>query len=312
MKRFRTKKKSNNIIIYLGLFLISVALSIKYIYEKNLINDDTIVSMLVSDSLNTYKKNINDVDFILKYALNINLKKEEKKEVINVNKEEKPVLIKNEVVDNEVPIVYIYNSHQEEKYKNTTLKSYNVSSTVLLASKILKEYLKEEGINAIVEEKSVSKKLNEMKWKYGYSYKVSRGFMEEARKNNPKLTYFIDVHRDSSKYEATTTEIDGEKYARLLFVIGLDNPNYENNLLFAKKLKEKIVIFDKDLFRGIMKKSGKGVNGVYNQDFSPHTILVEVGGQYNNIKEVNNSLRVFAKTLAEYIREEEVNGNEKE
>ena len=32
-----------------------------------------------------------------------------------------------------------------------------------------------------------------------------------------------------------------------------------------------------------MKKQGYGVNGIYNQDFSPKVMLVEVGGQYNNI-----------------------------
>jgi len=59
-----------------------------------------------------------------------------------------------------------------------------------------------------------------------------------------------------------------------------------------------------------MKKSGKGVNGVYNQDFSPDAILIEVGGQYNNISEVNNTLKVLAKILANYIKEEEINEKE--
>ena len=53
-----------------------------------------------------------------------------------------------------------------------------------------------------------------------------------------------------------------------------------------------------------MKKSGKGVNGVYNQDFHANTMLIEVGGQYNNIREVNNSLKVLARILAEYIKED--------
>ena len=72
----------------------------------------------------------------------------------------------------------------------------------------------------------------------------------------------------------------------------------------AEKLKEKIKTYNDDLFRGIMKKSGAGVNGVYNQDFSPNTMLIEVGGQYNNISEVNNTLKVLAKILAEFIKED--------
>ena len=52
-----------------------------------------------------------------------------------------------------------------------------------------------------------------------------------------------------------------------------------------------------------MKKSGKGVNGIYNQDFNVNTMLIEVGGQYNNISEVNNTLKIFAQVLRDYIKE---------
>ena len=58
------------------------------------------------------------------------------------------------------------------------------------------------------------------------------------------------------------------------------------------------------LDRGVLKKSGKGVNGIYNQDFNSNTMLIEVGGQYNNIIEVNNTLKVFAKVLSKYIKED--------
>ena len=34
----------------------------------------------------------------------------------------------------------------------------------------------------------------------------------------------------------------------------------------------------KGISRGIYRKKGKGVNGVYNQDFSSYCFLIEVGG----------------------------------
>ena len=129
--------------------------------------------------------------------------------------------------------------------------------------------------------------------------------MESAVLNNPSLKYFVDLHRDAGTYSSTTTEIAGEKYAKMLFVIGLDYDTYEYNLDFAENLKSKLVAIDPSLCRGIMKKTGKGVNGVYNQDYSKNAILIEVGGQYNNINEVDNSLRVFADVLSAYIKEEE-------
>lgn len=300
MGRFKTKKKKfNNLMIYVGLFLISIAFSCKYLYKENLINKDTFIDILLTDTLEL-DNDITDVDFLFKYALNMDLKndipvfeevKEQKVEDINIIED-----------DLSKPIVYIYNSHQTEKYTSGYLESYNISSTVLLASKILKEYLEDLGIGVIVEENSVEEKLYSLNWKYGSSYKVSRMFMEEAKANNPSLIYFIDLHRDSSVYEKTTMEINGEKYARLLFVIGLDNENYEPNLKLAENLRERIDLYNKDLCRGIIKKSGKGVNGVYNQDFNSNTMLIEVGGQYNNISEVNNTLKVFANILSEYIK----------
>lgn len=298
MKRFKSKKSHSNFVIYLGLFIISMSFTIKYLYSSNKIDEDTLIDILINDSLGNYNKKISEVDFILKYALDIDLKKKDKpvisekleKEVIEVNSE---------------PLIYIYNTHQEEQYKSGFLDSYNVPTNVLIASKILKEYLKDLGINALVEEDSVSEKLHSLNWKYGYSYRVSRMFLEKAYEENPTLKYFIDIHRDSSVYERTTVEIDNKNYARLLFVVGLDNPNYEPNLKFAEELRKKLNMFDSKICRGIMKKSGAKVNGIYNQDFNDKVILIEVGGQYNNIKEVNNSLQVLANVLVEYIKEDQ-------
>lgn len=306
MRKFKTKKTKNNFIWYIGIFLISVAFSINYLFREKLINDDTIIKILISDFNNKDVK-VNNIEFLLRYGLNINLLDSNlafNEEDTNKNKEE--INIKDQ---EDKPIVYIYNTHQTEEYKSDYLENYNISSNVLLASKILKEYLSDLGITAIVEEDNVADKLHSLNWKYGSSYKVSRMFMESAYEENPSLMYFIDLHRDSSKYEKTTTEINGESYAKLLFVVGLDHDNYEPNLEFAQSLSAILKKYDENLYRGIMKKSGKGVNGIYNQDFNENTILIEVGGQYNNISEVNNTLKVLASTLSEYIKEDM---NEKE
>lgn len=300
MKKFKTKKNSSkNIILFLALFLISMAFSINYLWREDLINNNTIVGILISDFNFSDKKNFTDIDFLLKYALNIELIESN----IAFNEEDSnDIVIKDEAVISE-PLVYIYNTHQTEKYKSGYLENYNISSTVLTAANILKEYLEDKGIGVIVENDDVAAKLHSLNWKYGYSYKVSRMFMESAKNENPTLKYFIDLHRDSSVYDKTTTEIDGEKYAKVLFVIGLDHENYEPNLKLAEDLSAILKKYNEKLYRGIMKKSGTGVNGIYNQDFSTKTMLIEVGGQYNNISEVNNTLKVFAQVLFDYIKE---------
>ncbi len=325
MKKFKTKKKKNKLVLYVLVFLLSIVFSIHYIYKKNLINSDTIVDYMLNINLDKLPKNIkdiNDVDVILKYALNLNdsefvLSNKEESEKLEVNTEINEE-INNSNSDNDnsenndnnaeieelEKIVYIYNTHQEEKYKSTYLEAFNITPTVLMASKMLKEYLEDLGIGVIVEERNVANKLKEMNLKYSGSYKATREFMESAFKENPSLKYFIDLHRDSSVYDKTTTSINGESYAKLLLIVGLENPNYKPNLELAEKIKNKIVNVDSSLFRTIYKKSGTGVNGIYNQDFNQNTMLIEVGGQYNNISEVNNTLKVLAQILAEYIKED--------
>ena len=49
MKRFKTKNtKNKKWIIYFGIFLISVAFSSKYLYQKNLVEDGTFLNILIS------------------------------------------------------------------------------------------------------------------------------------------------------------------------------------------------------------------------------------------------------------------------
>ena len=90
-----------------------------------------------------------------------------------------------------------------------------------------------------------------------------------------------------------------------MFVVGLEHDNYEENLTLAKTLNEKIKKIAPTLSRGVLEKKGPGVNGIYNQDFNKNTILIEVGGQYNYIEEVNNTLKIMAKVIYEYLENEE-------
>ena len=91
----------------------------------------------------------------------------------------------------------------------------------------------------------------------------------------------------------------------MLFVVGLEHDGYEENLKLAKILNEKIKLKYPGLSRGVLEKKGPGVNGIYNQDFNKNTILIEVGGQYNYIEEVNNTLKIISQVIYEYLNEYE-------
>lgn len=310
-KRFVTKKKMKfkaKLSLFIIIKLIAFFCCFNLLYSKiqNKIDDKTIINFLLDTNINT-KINLNDIinlnsaEFIFKYSLGIDLTKNDEE----VKAEE----VMGDYVDDpapvtlDKPIIYIYNSHQTESYSKEVLMAYNISPTVMLASYMLREKLNDLGIPTIVETNNIKDVLNKNGWTYKSSYKASRILLEEAKKNYPSLKYFIDIHRDSSKYEKTTAKIDKKSYAKVLFVVGLDYPNYKDNLAKAIELNEKIKKINSNLTRGILKKTGSNVNGIYNQDFNNNTFLIEIGGQYNYIDEVKNTVDILANIIYEYVKE---------
>ena len=55
------------------------------------------------------------------------------------------------------------------------------------------------------------------------------------------------------------------------------------------------------LSRGVLKKSGKNVNGIYNQDLKNNIVLIECGGYQNNIDEVMNTMIALSNIIKIYL-----------
>lgn len=208
----------------------------------------------------------------------------------------KPTEVKN-------PRVYIYNTHQTENYAYKKYEEYNITPNVMMSSYILRERLNKKGIETLVETSNVSDLLNANGWSYSSSYKASRYFVTDTLEKYNSLELIIDLHRDSIKKNASTVEMDGKKYAKVLFVIGKEYKNYEKNLKVAETINQKIKKKYPTLTRGIMLKSGANVNGVYNQDLNPNIILIECGGMENTLEEIMNTLDVLAEIIEEYLGE---------
>ena len=201
----------------------------------------------------------------------------------------------------DTPVLYIYNSHQLENYSSDNLDIYGITPNVMMASYVLREQLLKLGINSIVEEANMSDILSKNGWNYSYSYQASRSLIISKKEQYPSLKYFIDIHRDSVGKNLTTVQIGNLSYAKVLFVIGLDYTGWESNYQFVSKLNQMIESSYPGLSRGIMKKTGLNVNGVYNQDISPNCILIEIGGVENKIDEVYQTMNVLAEIIHIYI-----------
>ena len=200
--------------------------------------------------------------------------------------------IQNNVVDN--PRVYIYSTHPNEGYLGEKVEGYELDNTVILASILLQEKLNEKGIGTIVEERSASQYIKEHNLNYDKSYQATRVFLKNQLENND-FDLIIDLHRDAVPKSTTTTVIDNQSYAKIMFVA---NVNYKENIALANELNSIINNKYPTLSRGIYNKYVDN----FNQDLDSNVILLELGGNYNKMEEVLPTIDALANSIEELLK----------
>mgnify|MGYP001851590257 FL=1 len=307
MKKFIARKKIK--VPRYKIYYFLLACSVFFVFILNIFVSlvlksdmgNTFLQLLASNSLGGIINTWDNASYVYQNVFGLDKQKEE---TVSNNYDS----IENVVVEENKDIVYIYNTFQTDKYKSNYFNSYSVSSYVTQASFMLKEYLSSFNIGSIVEEESVVKVLKEQNIMYSNTYAASRILMEEASKNHPDLEMFFDLQVSDYEREATTVEIDGENYAKILFVVGTDNGTYLENQEFATELNGILESINPALSRGVSLRGGVGYQGVYNQDFSSKVLLIQVGGINNTIDEVNRSMKILAEVIATYKEENDEEG----
>jgi len=327
MRKIKLKSIIFIIIIYIGF-----CYSFYYCMKGNeKINNEEFIKLLLSGSDYTYLndyKGVNLINSTMKMILKIDIKEpesilngtifkkddEEKVSGTSINLEYRDdysnmdelkeissyIEDPSEVVIEE-PIVYIYNSHQLENYSNENLEIYGITPNVLMASYLLKEKLNDLNIPTIVEDTNMSEMLSINGWDHSSSYKASRLLIMSKMSEYSSIKYFIDIHRDSVSRDISTVVIGKKSYAKILFVIGQDYDGWEENNEVALKINSIANEMYPNISRGILKKTGASVNGVYNQDLSSRSILIELGGVENTIEEVFNTTIALSNIISKYI-----------
>ena len=290
---------------------------VNYLLSKSYKNKNTNYTFIVNESLKLLAKiDLGDPSTIIDSKMS-NYSKKEKNVNIKVKKDatageddydintyEKLTSYINNPNDASVdnPEVYIYNTHQLETYSNSGLENYNVTPNIMMTSYLLSEKLTKLGVKSIVEDTNMAEFIRVSNLKNSEVYATSRIFINNAKTKNPSLKYFIDIHRDSVSKDISTCEINGKKYARILFVIGTSNPSYIENEKIVRQIDD---ISDKlypCMSRGVFKRETKGWTVAYNQDISPNVMLIEVGAKENTIDEVLNTVDALSKVLKTYMK----------
>ncbi len=290
MKKFKRSDNKIKFIIYIIIIILYMYLFTLYFIKSNALS-------YVVNKINNYYSNksvignimVEDIASSFNNAINYdNLS-------ININDS------KQETETN--TLVYIYNTHQTEKYYSPFISDYSITPDVKIASYILKDYLNDYGINSYVETRSMKSYLDKNNLEYKNSYEASRYYMKNKIKEYD-FKYFIDIHRDSSNISKTLYKLNDKRYARIMFVVGMNHKNSNKNLKVVEKINNMINNSYNGLSRGIYKRS----DARFNQDISNNAMLIELGGVDNTLEEINNTLEILSKILYEYIIKE-TNGN---
>lgn len=302
--KFKTRKRSKYFIIFLTTFILVILPLIKdnkllfNILLKETIRDKTsnMIEYLTTPS-NTLYGGLNKIvskDDLNIFNDNFNYDESKSEYVEDITP----------IPNSTNPIVYIYNTHQTEEYDLKNPLDYSVKPNVMISSYILREKLNNLDIPSIVEVNNIKDYLVKNNYKYNMSYHASEYFARKKEQEYPSIKYLFDIHRDSSKYETTTLIVDDKRYAKVLFVVGLEHTPRENNNGFAEKLESTLNNHLRGLSRGISYKLGPSKYGVYNPNLNGKSTLIEIGGQENTIEEVNNTIEVLSKVISIVIKED--------
>lgn len=138
---------------------------------------------------------------------------------------------------------------------------------------------------------------------YNGSYDRSRAAVERWLAEYPSLQIVLDVHRDAMisgdgrVYKVVTQEA-GRQMAQVMLVVGSDDsgqphPRWKDNLALAVALQRGLVRGYASLARPIVLRSSR-----FNQQLSPGSLLVEVGGHGNTLTEAVEAARLWADNVA--------------
>ena len=209
--------------------------------------------------------------------------------------EEKRTKTKTVKKNNGKPRVLIYHTHATESYLPASAGNYHTTTeenTVRDAGDVLEATLEENGI-AVVHDKTLHDNPS-----YNNSYSRSYETVSALLQKYPTIECIIDLHRDATAAEVAgkVAEVNGKSCSVYSYVLSNTTNTYSANKAFLSKLNS------------IAESSFGGYTGNvlerpywYNQELCEKSVLIEMGNNRNNIKDVRNCAEVFGEILAEAL-----------
>ncbi|MGE5485267.1 MAG: stage II sporulation protein P [Ignavibacteriales bacterium] len=183
----------------------------------------------------------------------------------------------------------IYHTHSDESYEPTegTESVQSGKGGVIRVGSALMEALKSRALTAIQDTTSHAP---HDAMAYSRSRRTAMNLMRQAR-----LALF-DVHRDAAPPGEYNKQVSGEKVTQIMMVVGRQNPKYQSNLAFARRLKAAADKAHPGLIKGILIAGGN-----FNQDLSDRALLLEVGAESNSRADAEKAVRLLADDIPKVV-----------
>lgn len=226
-------------------------------------------------------------------------------------------VIPNEEVPNPgKPRVLIYHTHITEAYLPSGNGNFQIDDwrhslqmevTVSSVGEVMANALRNLGIGVIHD-----RTIHDYPSAVG-SYARSKRTIQQILKENPTIEIVLDIHRDALgpppkgdiqfSRTHTTTEINGQKVARILLFLGTGHSAWRDNMSFARQFRERMEELYPGLSRNISQPhSIMTREGTYNQDVSKKALLLEVGSIGNTVDEAKRSAMMLAEVVASFLK----------
>lgn len=208
------------------------------------------------------------------------------------------------------PKVLITHTHATESYASDGATAYDITASdrnedktenVVAVGTKMAEVFESRGIGVVHDE--VLHDVPSFNGSYAHSLASVTEYMEKY----PSIQIVFDIHRDSIVYADNTkakvvTEINGERTAQLMFVVGTDenglyNPNWRSNMKAALHFQRAVANKYPKLMRHINLRRER-----FNGHTSGASMIIEVGTSGNSLAEAERGITLAAECIADYLK----------
>lgn len=265
---------------------------------------DTVFGFTLYDPISLIKSEVTafrGVEIRNKVALQVY--SEKNSEIISTSSSSLPDEVPAAVMSKSRQGVLVYHTHSRESWIHSVdnpSSPFHEKENITLVGKRFAERLENMGIPVVYDATDHDGILLDQGIHRSKAYEVSAETVKQALKVHPNIQYIFDFHRDAVDRKYTTTTIDGIDYAKIMFVIGKHNENWEENYSFAQQLQNILDERYPGLARPIATyENDRSHNGKYNQKYSNYALTIEIGGMENTLQESLRTVEILAEIFAE-------------